>query len=358
MKLRSLSFLMSVLISACAQQPAKLKMAPPPSPTYESQIPSADFKGLEPLSKIAFSSCADQDRPAPLWNDIIVMKPDLFLFMGDNIYASQPSQQPIADQYRKLDQVPDYARARQQIPFMATWDDHDFGARDGGADWTGKENARQDFLNYWTYLKNSLPGDQKGIYHAKIFGPPGQQVQVIMLDTRYFRSPLLEQSEFKGQARNYLPNKEGTILGPAQWEWLEMQLRQPAQLRFVVSSIQLIATEPQFEKWGNFPQERQRFLDLLHKTKAQNVIILSGDRHIASIAKMPVKGYGLLYEVTASSLNRANKYTDQDAHYVGTPYSGENFGLALIDWKNKILNIQLRGFKNESFNKVQIKFKN
>lgn len=349
------------LLTACAQSPLqsneKKTSAVTPASIYTSAIAARGIDFAAPLDTLAFGSCANQDQPAPLWKTIDATNPDLFLFLGDNIYASHPTQKPIADQYRKLDLIPEYRALREKVPFMATWDDHDYGSRDGGADWLGKDEARRDFLNYWSYLRHSLPHEQGGIYHSKIIGPPKKMVQIIMLDTRYFRSPLKERPGNEGKAYDYLQQSEGTILGEAQWKWLEAQLKKPAQIRFIISSIQLVANEPKYEKWDNFPNERQRFFDLLEKAHAKNVVVLSGDRHLASIAKVDLKGYGPLYDITSSSINRANNFDDKDSHYVGSIYNKENFGLAQIDWKNKKLKLQIRNIDNEVVNSVEIKIK-
>lgn len=356
--------LLLLALSGCSHSTGPSAASHPNAPssradnsTYTSNIPSRGLDYSETMTKIAFGSCANQDEPAPLWKDIIATKPDLFLFMGDNVYASSPNQQPIADQYRKLDQIPEYLFLRAQVPFLATWDDHDYGLRDGGADWVGKQSAKKDFLNYWQYVKNSIPLEQDGIYHAKIIGPKKKTVQVIMLDTRYNRSPLKERPGLEGKAKDYEPQDQGTVLGQTQWEWLEAQLKRPAEVRFIVSSIQLIANEPKYEKWGNFPKERERFLNLLKSTRAKNVIVLSGDRHIASIAKMNVAGWGPLYDVTASSINRANHYPDADSHYIGPVYNKENFGLASIDWSRRLVKIDILGTKNDVINTVEIKLR-
>lgn len=353
-------FLLALLfLSACSHAPNNSALPPKSGTvsTYVSTIPSRGLDFAASINKVAFASCMNQDAPAPLWTDILNSKPDLFLFMGDNIYGSHTSQQPIAEQYKKLDTIPEYVQVREKIPFLATWDDHDFGMRDGGADWIGKDNAKRDFLNYWGYSRNSIPVEQGGVYHAKIIGPKKKTVQVIMLDTRYYRSPLKDAPGMEGKAMDYVPQDDGTVLGNAQWEWLEAQLKRPADLRFIVSSIQLIANDPKFEKWGNFPKERQRFFDLLKKLKTRNVILLSGDRHVASISKMDLKGYGPLYEITSSSINRPNNYPDADSHYVGTTYSKENFGLAQIDWHKKTVKAEIRGSNNEVVNAVEIKFR-
>lgn len=353
--LKNVLLVLALTIAGCAQVQKTQQTGEGVKDTvYVSTIPSRGINYDATVSKVAFGSCANQDQPEPLWKDIAAVKPDLFLFLGDNIYASSFNQKPIAEQYRKLDQIPEYRAIREQVPFLATWDDHDYGVRDGGKEWAGKESARRDFINYWTYVRNSIPFEQSGIYHAKTIGPKKKSVQVIMLDTRYFRSNLIERPGNEGKAYDYLPSEEGTILGEAQWQWLEEQLKKPARVRFIVSSIQLIANDPKYEKWGNFPKERQRFFDLLKKTKAKNVVILSGDRHIASIAKTQVKNHGDLYEITASSINRANTYSDSDKEYVGPVYNKENFGLATIDWNKKKMGIEIRGFNNEVANTINI----
>lgn len=68
------------------------------------------------------------------------------------------------------------------------------------------------------------------------------------------------------------------ILGEAQWTWLEKQLQAPAQIRIIVSSIALVAEDCGYEKWMNFPHERQRLFDLLKKSQSTGVLVISGDQ--------------------------------------------------------------------------------
>lgn len=351
---------------------------PPPPPSVSTPkagptvkpvtryIPKDTFRGLDfgaTLQRIGFGSCANQDQPEPLWKTIEQNRPDLFLFMGDNIYASSPDQKPIADQYRKLDLIPEYKSIRMKVPFMAIWDDGDLGTNDGGADAPTKEEAKTAFLNYWTYVKNSLPLEQinrGGLYHSKMIGPKNKVVQIIMLDTRYYRSPLHKVANPDPVNRVlYEPSKNSkdTLLGEQQWRWLESQLRRPANLRLIVSSIQLVAKDHQIENWNNFPHERQRFFDLLRRTGARNVVVLSGDRHIGTVAKTDIKGWGTLYDLTASSINRPKDIREQDSSYVGSVLSGENFGMALVDWNRSIARIELLNADGKAENSVEIKLR-
>lgn len=316
-------------------------------------------RGLEydsVMTSLAFGSCANQDMPQPIWKTILNTSPHLFVFMGDNVYASSPSQKPLKDQYAKMDKIPEYISIREKIPFMAIWDDHDYGQNDGGFDNPDKEAAKNDFLSYWRYVKDATERKQEGLYHAKIFGPSHRLVQVIMLDTRWNRSPLVK-SDVEGRKFEPTSDKKASLLGEAQWKWLEQELNEKADIRFIVSSIQLIPNDHGFEKWGNFPAEKERFFDLLRKTKSKNVVILSGDRHIGAVSKLPIPGYGDLFEITSSSINKPANIDEKDLTYLFPAYNKENFGLAQIDWDNSKLLIELRNINNEVIQSIDVPVK-
>ena len=76
------------------------------------------------------------------------------------------------------------------------------------------------FLDFFDASTNDPRRKQQGIYFSKAYQIGDKRINVIILDTRYFRSELTKDSA--GQKR-YIPNKhnEGTILGAAQWAWLE-----------------------------------------------------------------------------------------------------------------------------------------
>lgn len=132
---------------------------------------------------------------------------------------------------------------------MATWDNQDYGTHNGGADFEMKEVSKKLFLDFFGEPAESERRQRAGIYDAKVFGPEGQRVQIILLDTRTFRGPFKRDARSKeerakiGKVGDYLPHDDAevTMLGDAQWAWLEKQLREPADVRLVCSSTQIIA---------------------------------------------------------------------------------------------------------------------
>ncbi len=291
-----------------------------------------------PLRRIAFGSCATQERPQPIWDAVATTRPDLLLLIGDNIYADTENMDVMRAKYAKLAAMPGFKRLREACPILATWDDHDLGVNDGGSDYPKKEESQRVFLDFFGDPADSPRRSRPGVYDAKVFGPEGKRVQVILLDTRYFRSsPLKRKSGVPSSLGPYEANPDPTttVLGEAQWRWLAEQLRVPAEVRLLASSIQVVAKDHGWEKWMNFPHERDRLLKLIGETKAEGLIVLSGDRHLAELSMMD-GGVGYpIYDLTSSGLNQASKSWrpfEANGHRVGTMNWGDNFGLIAIDW--------------------------
>jgi alkaline phosphatase D len=298
------------------------------------------------VTKIAFGSCVDQDKPVPIFDAMAALKPDLLLLTGDNMYADldkklKVTPDVIREKYQQMAKVPGFVNLKAASgKVLGTWDDHDYGKNDAGAEWEHKDAAQKEFHDFFGTPANDPRRAQKGVYHAETFGPPGKRVQVILLDTRYFRSPL-KKGKFDPATRitPYFPNTDpdATMLGAEQWKWLEEQLKKPAELRLLVSSIQVVSEEHPFEKWMTIPKERERLYALLTSTGANGVLILSGDRHLAEVS-VDTKAIGYpLYDVTSSGFNQATKnWRAPEANskrVAGMPY-GDNFGFVAIDWSD------------------------
>lgn len=315
------------------------------------------------LSRFAFGSCAKQDRPQPIWESVVEFRPQYFTFLGDNIYGDTEDMAVLRSKYQQLGNQPGYKKLKAICPIYATWDDHDYGVNDGGAEYPKKRESQQVFLDFFEAPQDDVRRKREGVYSAQVFGPPGRRVQLILLDARYFRSPL--KTGFQpgepgdGYRGKYAPNTdpEATILGEAQWKWLEKQLKVPAELRFIGSGIQVIADQHGSEMWGNFPHERKRLFSLIKKTKAEGVVFLSGDRHLAEIARLPADhalGVGYpLYDITSSSLNTPSGNFTQagtrfaneiNSYRVGLTYFETNFGTVEIDWdqRDPVIRLQVR----------------
>ena len=292
------------------------------------------------VKTIAFGSCNRQDRAQPLWKPILSHQPDAFVWLGDNIYGDTEDMSLMKAKYEKQLSNPDYQQIIAQMPVVGTWDDHDYGKNDAGKEYPKKVESRElmyDFLN--------IPADsdlrkREGAYSAYLFGEGDQKVKVILLDARYFRDDLQKDAD-----NAYVINQTGTVLGDAQWAWLEKELmKKDAAVTVIGCGIQFISEEHIYEKWANFPKERQRLFDLLSKTQANGTILLSGDRHIAEISKVEIAGVNHpIYDVTSSGLTHTwNSYRPEaNKHRVGDLIAKLNFGFLHFDWQSDQVDVKM-----------------
>ncbi|MEM6856014.1 MAG: alkaline phosphatase D family protein, partial [Planctomycetota bacterium] len=192
------------------------------------------------IERIAFGSCLHQDKPQPIWDAVAAVEPQVFLMIGDAVYADTTDPEELRRFYSQVDQNPAWKKLREDCRVLMTWDDHDYGLNDGGAEHPNREGAQAAFLDFAGEPADSPRRARAGVYASAVLGPPGKRVQIIMLDTRYHRSPL--QRVTVGSNTTVLPtvDTEATILGEAQWSWLEKQFLVEAELRLVVSSIQVL----------------------------------------------------------------------------------------------------------------------
>jgi len=319
---------------------------------------AASASSQEQVSRIAFGSCYRTEEPSGVWDAIGAWDPEVLMLIGDNVYADTRDMNVMRQRYRALTELPGFAALRSGCTFLATWDDHDYGENDAGADYPMREESQQIFLDFCGEPKTSPRRERPGVYSARTFGPPGSRLQVILLDTRYFRSPFdareSEEEEALGRPGKYRPSfdPERTMLGEAQWSWLGERLREPADVRLIASSIQVVAEDHGFEAWAMLPLERSRLFELIRGTNARGVIFLSGDRHKAELSRLdPARaapdsavdvGYPVL-DLTSSSLNAPFPWWNEiNRHRVGSEYHEANFGTIEIAWSLPDPRITLR----------------
>ena len=309
------------------------------------------------LSTILIGSCLDEEKgPSAALMSLASEDADLFLMVGDNVYGDRDGRayssneadlDELKESFADLAAREDFQNVRATLPMMVAWDDHDFGANDAGKEFPFRGLAERIHEVFWGLEKEDV-GQWPGTYYARTFGPEGQRTQVIMLDTRFFRSSLTPTDEWgaKGKER-YIPAPSGSMqdmLGAAQWTWLENQLQQPADIRLIASSIQVMATAHGFEAWSTLPDERQRLFDLIGKTEATGVVFLSGDRHTSFIyEEADILPYAA-NELTSSSLNVSfrDESDELDARQVGAGFAPENYGAVEIDWQARTVALKLK----------------
>ncbi|MDQ8206746.1 alkaline phosphatase D family protein [Coraliomargarita sp. SDUM461003] len=296
-----------------------------------------------PLQVIAFGSCNRDELPQPLWPIIADQAPDLWIWGGDNIYADwyqrpngpkvkySVNREWITQRYASQYKHPAYAAFRAKTPIIGTWDDHDYGDNNAVGDYKLKQITRDLALSFMEVPISDPRWSREGIYGAYDFGPEGKRTKVILLDNRYFAS-----------SRKAEPSD---LLGDTQRNWLEKTLQtSTANLHIFVSGTQIISAEHKYEKWADYPGDREWLLQQIALSDTPTVLI-SGDRHIHEISVLedPAIDFPLV-DITSSGLTHSwDSFKGEPNRYrYGPVATGLGFGLVKIDWSGAKPTVELQ----------------
>ncbi len=328
---------------------------------------SCENKGKETIAKkkvpnkytLAFGSCNNQFTTNTLWKEILKNKPDIFIWGGDIIYCDTYDMKFMKKNYAQQKNDSSYMDFTKQVETIGTWDDHDYGINDGGAEYSKKDSVQQLFLDFFDIDQNDPRRSQQGVYFSKKIEINEHLLNLIVLDTRYFRSNLTKDPT---GAKRYIPNKggEGTFLGDNQWNWLEKEMNNSnADFNIIMSSVQFLSFKHGFESWGTMPHEVKKLKNLIADSNAKGVIILSGDRHIAEISVDTIANIPYpLMDITSSGLTHS--YTsfkgEENPNRVGNVVSEKNFGILKFDLTNNTVTIEIRGENNKLYQTYSQKY--
>ena len=379
------------------------------------------------LTRLAFGSCHSRGainqrliksgsiKPT-IW-DVIgnKVKPQAFLWTGDAIYPPMKikGDTPLNVMHEEYNQMLSnntlgYAKFIKEKYLIGgvhgVWDDHDYGGNDRGRELKQKEDRRDAYLDFLGVpISENSRRHRRGLYSSIEFGTYGfyentdklhnNRVKVIFLDTRWHREkhciPSVGANRYISfgaiiscitrwltagfDLPSHLPSSicqstENAVLGEEQWIWLETELKESsASVHIIVSSIQVLTTNPVVESWGHFPAERARLLKLLNTVPG--LIILSGDVHHAEVSTTSKvynpqrRNQGSIIEVTSSGLTHScsgpriygplcepildlfpkHRFERGNVKDVSAPsyYTGLNFGSIDFDWKARLFEVKV-----------------
>lgn len=301
----------------------------------EFHIPALwQWRSDPPNFKVALGSCfyvneEQYDRPGkpyggdyPIVTNILQKKPDLMLWLGDNVYlreADYGSKLGIIKRYEHMRALPELQSLLGSVHHYALWDDHDYGPNDSDRGYGLKHESRNVFMQFWGNPSYGN-GKQEGVYTTFQWG----DVQFFLLDNRFFRSP------------NRRVTGDRTILGEEQKQWLIDNLASSnATFKVIAMGGQFLNPLERFENYANYKAEQQEIIELLGKESITGVFFLSGDRHYSEMSELqPIAsgpGYPLLdFTVSPLTSGAFSSRTEQDNNPLSLPGSAiyeRNFGM-------------------------------
>lgn len=285
---------------------------------------NAAYAQTDSVTVIGVLGCHSQNNPAPAIPYFAnVLKPAYCVWVGDNVYADTESDpQHIQRQLEVLLNKEGFKQLREQSKFMVTWDDHDYGLNDMGMHYALKEESKQIHRKFWQ-LEEEIPTNQDGVYYAKLEKQPnGKVVQFIMLDGRFNREN---------------PRKPFCdAFGENQWKWLEEQLKQPADVRFIVNGYQMLLRRPtRWEALVKLGRSRKRLLNIIESTAAQNIVFITGDQHYVEVLKSPGRVKYKTFEIMASGINQTERPGLARNRVAGPDVTVHSAPIIEIHWTNE-----------------------
>jgi len=260
---------------------------------------AADFQANRNVSVIAFGSCSKHTYAQPLWRRIAAQNPDLWIWLGDAVYADtrlMPFVWMVATlpemqkRYHSQKYHPDYQDfLKTKVPVIGVWDDHDFGSDFGTKHFIYRLRVQDMFLDFLDEPLDSIRRKREGTFASYQFGSGNRKIKIILLDVR----------------SNAEPSYPCDVLGDRQWKWLEEQLRNDVtELTIIGSGMQIVSDIPFIEKWQRCPSSLDKLVWLTQKR--DHVFFLSGDVHFSEVNCMNSSSSGYpLYEVTSSSMTHS-----------------------------------------------------
>ncbi|MGV3638503.1 MAG: alkaline phosphatase D family protein [Flavobacteriales bacterium] len=286
------------------------------------------FRTDPPPFNVALGSCAyinesAHDRPGRAYGDaygifnaIADKKPDLMMWLGDNIYLREPdwgSWSGFMHRYTHTRSTPELQRLLRSTAHAAIWDDHDFGPNDGDASFVGAGMARDAFDLFWPNPSNGVPGVEGTTNMFSYY-----DVDFFLMDDRSFR------------VAADMKTSEPAVLGKAQVEWLIRALKySDASFKCVAVGSQVLNTSGVFENYSSVPKEREELLRRIEEEGIKGVVFLTGDRHFTELSALKLKDGRTLYDLTTSPLT-SGPYAPKeqnDLRVEGTVVAERNFSM-------------------------------
>ncbi|GIX30568.1 MAG: hypothetical protein KatS3mg124_1040 [Porticoccaceae bacterium] len=310
--------------AACTTPPGE-QVAPPP--------------GRE-RALIAFGARLPQDRPHPIWQAVAALSPRAFVFLGASVEPA-PGRRALLPEPGEIERAaaalaahPDFAHFRQFAAAKGIAIFAPGNGREADGDPPRPSAAREPSPRFLRWSRGASDDPAAPVsFQSHRLSLAGVDAQLILLDIESAGSLLRRREPSACPPAGPAPAEDSAagLLDEAQWRWLEEELGKSADLRLIASGIQVIPSDPCSATWADFPAERRRLLQLLRRTGAQGVVLLSAGRR-GEISRLPafVIGYPL-YEVTASPLDAASGEGASPLHRRAGPVHRDHFGIVAVE---------------------------
>ena len=286
------------------------------SPVGQTRL-AAPADSVEPV-RIATASCQNYTAGFyTAYDDMVQQAPDLVVFLGDYIYEGGVGT--LGDNTVRLhnsDEITDLNAYRNRYalyktdpllqaahaicPWVVTWDDHEVENNYANlspqdvVDTAGfAERRATAYQVWWEHMPVRLdpPVDQNFTIYRQVQW--GGLVNMLVLDGRQYRNDqacgdaVLQVTPACEEA--LLPDR--TMLGTQQETWVTENAVSDSTWtvlanQTVMTDIRLGAAILNYDQWDGYAPSRDRLLEAVDTAQAKNLIVLTGDIHLAGVGQL------------------------------------------------------------------------
>ncbi|HEX5620794.1 MAG TPA: alkaline phosphatase D family protein [Solirubrobacteraceae bacterium] len=315
----------------------------------------------DPL-RFAFVSCQNYTHGYfTAYADLVQQDLDFVVHLGDYIYegpglipavrahlpaATLMSLSDYRTRHAQYRTDTDLQTAHATVPFVMTWDDHEFKNNYGDLDVDEPATPLEDvaarraaaYLAYWEHAPLARArkpvGEDLPLYRRIDWG---SLARFHVLDTRQYRSVRAVQCSAarRDPESGYCPawlDPARVMLGAQQRDWLFKNLGGSRASWNVLANQVPFAPEDNLagfqrrffpDRWDGFVAERQRVLDFIAEHGLGNVVAITGDSHVNAVRNVPgsfrsMDSQPVATEFVGTSIS-TNGDTPPDTSYGGDP---------------------------------------
>ncbi len=252
--------------------------------------------------------------------DLAEHNPDFVVWLGDYIYEDPglpadgdpaarthlgPEPTTLEDyrnRYARYKSDPHLQAAHRVCPWFVIWDDHEVESnyaattpRDPADAQTFAERRFAAYQAWWEHqpvrFEPPIEGQQYRIHRSVHWG---ELIDLALLDGRQYRTDQACGDVVLSvePACAEIVNPERTMLGDDQEAWLYETLDASTAMWKVIGNQVVFADATfgeavlNYDQWDGYPLQRQRILQHLADASVPNVVVLTGDIHLAAVAQL------------------------------------------------------------------------
>jgi len=216
--------------------------------------------------------------------------PDFIIWAGNTTHlrpSDWTSKSGYLKRYAHARSIPELKNLIAQVPNYATWGSADYGPPRSGSEYTFKEIARNNFLEYWP---SPNPPQESGIVSRFRHS----DVEFFILDV---------QSNRRDQPNsNNLPE----ILGKQQIDWLRKEIKtSTATFKCIVAGAPILNPAKNYQNLVFAEAEQKRMLQMLRDEQIDGLFFLSGGKKFGELTRLVHANSYNLYDLTVGPVTAA-----------------------------------------------------